>query len=44
VRNGFVALTPLRLDLTDHEALAQVRSATPLGAGSNAKLRLGSES
>lgn len=29
VRNGWVSLTPLRLDLTDQETLAQVRMAEP---------------
>jgi 5'-nucleotidase len=30
VRNGLVALTPLRLDLTDHAALARVREGSAL--------------
>ena len=30
VRNGLVALTPLRLDLTDHDALARVQATTPM--------------
>ncbi len=30
IEHGYVALTPLRLDLTDHEQLAQVRSRRPL--------------
>ena len=29
VRHGFVALTPLRLDLTDHEALSRARAQAP---------------
>jgi 5'/3'-nucleotidase len=31
VKDGWVSLTPLGLDLTDHEALARVRSERPLG-------------
>lgn len=30
VRNGFVALTPLRLDLTDHEALSRAKQRIPV--------------
>jgi 5'-nucleotidase len=30
VRNGLVALTPLRLDLTDHDALTRVQAKTPM--------------
>ncbi len=32
VENGYVSLTPLRLDLTDQEQLAQVRSRRPVDA------------
>ncbi|MFL5494068.1 MAG: 5'/3'-nucleotidase SurE [Gemmatimonadales bacterium] len=31
VRDGWVSLTPLELDLTDHEALARVKAERPLG-------------
>jgi len=30
VRHGLVALTPLRLDLTDHDALERVQATTPM--------------
>jgi 5'/3'-nucleotidase len=30
VENGYVSLTPLRLDLTDHDALANVRRPSAL--------------
>ncbi len=29
IQNGFISVTPLRLDLTDHEALAAARSRAP---------------
>jgi 5'-nucleotidase len=31
VKDGWVSLTPLELDLTDHEALARVKAERPLG-------------
>jgi 5'-nucleotidase len=37
VRNGLVALTPLRLDLTDHDALARARTHVPMAESSVAR-------
>jgi 5'-nucleotidase len=37
VRHGYVSLTPLRLDLTDHAALEQARSAWPLATDPNGR-------
>lgn len=35
VENGYVSMTPLRLDLTDEKLLAEVGRSTPLDAGAN---------
>jgi 5'-nucleotidase len=41
MRHGLVSLTPLRLDLTDPDALQAARSRTPLSEATGASLEPG---